>query len=274
MSGPADHPAAAMPTWLPAPACRVVVIVGPPGNGAAEHARAAAAPGDTIIDINAIIDELAGDGDRAEWAIPGMRERNARLAELADADPRTTAYVIVPAPRYWQRAWWARTLNAELLLRDPGREAALARARAEGINLRWVHQWYGEAAQSVPGEPVPATPARREGARPGSSDRGYGPSHRKMRDRLLAREPNCRMCKAEGRVTPASVLDHIKRFRLPSGEIDWKLWGDPKNHQPLCAAHHNGLKAKIDNDARPRGVGADGRPTSPDHPWNRARPKL
>lgn len=49
----------------------------------------------------------------------------------------------------------------------------------------------------------------------------------------LKKNPLCVQCNAEGRVTPAAVTDHI--IPANSGGDFW----DPKNHQGLCARHHN-----------------------------------
>lgn len=39
--------------------------------------------------------------------------------------------------------------------------------------------------------------------------RGYGRQHEIMREIVLREEPLCRMCLAEGRVTAATIADHI-----------------------------------------------------------------
>jgi 5-methylcytosine-specific restriction endonuclease McrA len=52
-------------------------------------------------------------------------------------------------------------------------------------------------------------------AHPGKESRhksGYGGQHQKLREQLLHEEPLCRMCKAQGRITPASIDDHIVPF--------------------------------------------------------------
>ncbi|ATQ70275.1 HNH endonuclease [Methylosinus trichosporium OB3b] len=60
----------------------------------------------------------------------------------------------------------------------------------------------------------------------------------------LADEPLCRMCAAEGRVTAATVADHIEPHR-----------GDPALFwagalQSLCAPHHNRAKQRAEAAAR------------------------
>lgn len=49
----------------------------------------------------------------------------------------------------------------------------------------------------------------------------------------LRRHPLCVRCLAQGRVTAASVLDHIIPIRAAPEKQH-----DPSNHQSLCAEHH------------------------------------
>lgn len=53
-----------------------------------------------------------------------------------------------------------------------------------------------------------------------------------LRKARLAAEPLCRMCKAEGRVTAATVPDHIKPLALGGEDVD-------ANVRCLCAKHHD-----------------------------------
>lgn len=55
----------------------------------------------------------------------------------------------------------------------------------------------------------------------------------RIRDKQLADEPLCRMCLAEGRVTPATVCDHVEPHR---GD-PIKFWAGP--FQSLCGSHHS-----------------------------------
>lgn len=73
-----------------------------------------------------------------------------------------------------------------------------------------------------------------ERARGGADARGYDAKWRAARKLFLHRHPLCVMCQAEGRLTPATVVDHIIPHRG-----DQKLFWDQTNWQPLCAAHHN-----------------------------------
>ena len=77
-----------------------------------------------------------------------------------------------------------------------------------------------------------------------SAERGYGRTWRRVRLMVLADEPLCRMCKADGRLTAASEVDHID--------------GDSRNNQrgnlrPLCKPCHSRRTARDQGFARPGG---------------------
>lgn len=58
--------------------------------------------------------------------------------------------------------------------------------------------------------PAESARRRRHDARRGSAaQRGYGARWRRVRALVLAREPRCRDCKADGRVTLANEVHHI-----------------------------------------------------------------
>ena len=73
-----------------------------------------------------------------------------------------------------------------------------------------------------------------------STARGYGQDWRRVRAAVLAAEPLCRMCAADGRVTPATDLDHIVAFQ---GLHDPKRL-DPANLRPLCRPCHMARTAR------------------------------
>src|SRR5262245_11080044 len=56
---------------------------------------------------------------------------------------------------------------------------------------------------------------------------------RRLRRQVLDDEPLCRHCRHEGRVEPATEVDHIIPHRG-----DEVLFWDARNLQPLCGAHH------------------------------------
>jgi 5-methylcytosine-specific restriction protein A len=64
----------------------------------------------------------------------------------------------------------------------------------------------------------------------------YGKRWRKRARYQLQIEPLCRMCKSEGRITAASVADHVIPHR---GDINSFWLGEL---QSLCTFHHNSTK--------------------------------
>ena len=77
----------------------------------------------------------------------------------------------------------------------------------------------------------------------------------------------CEMCLAESRTEAATVVDHEVPLALGGLDVD----GNTRN---LCERHHAEVTAEQfghERRAGGRGVAADGRPTSPDHPWNAGR---
>ncbi|MEG6507059.1 HNH endonuclease [Nitratidesulfovibrio sp. 1201_IL3209] len=77
-------------------------------------------------------------------------------------------------------------------------------------------------------------------ARRGSShSRGYGAAWRRLRADVLRDEPLCRECARQGRVTPATDVDHI--VARSRGGTD-----DRANLQPLCHRCHSRKTARED----------------------------
>lgn len=76
-----------------------------------------------------------------------------------------------------------------------------------------------------------------------TAQRGYGGRWQKARATFLSRPENvlCRMCEKEGRLTPATVVDHITPH-----QGDQALFWDTSNWQPLCKAHHDSDKQRAD----------------------------
>lgn len=81
----------------------------------------------------------------------------------------------------------------------------------------------------------------------------------KLRAAVLAAEPLCRYCQADGRVTPASEVDHVVPLSKGGGD-DWE------NLAPTCRPCHQ-RKTLDDVGAAPRGADADGMPSDPRHWW-------
>lgn len=71
--------------------------------------------------------------------------------------------------------------------------------------------------------------------------RGYGGRWQRERLAFLAQHPLCAMCQVNGRVTAATIVDHIKPHKG-----DHTLMWDWSNWQPLCKPHHDVTKQSQD----------------------------
>lgn len=82
---------------------------------------------------------------------------------------------------------------------------------------------------------------------------------RKLRKQVLAEEPLCRHCAAQGLTVPATEVDHMRGAADNSRDA----------LQALCKPCHS-IKTMADLYGRPARMGcdADGNPINPEHPWN------
>ena len=93
--------------------------------------------------------------------------------------------------------------------------------------------------------------------------RGYDRRWRNARATYLRTHPLCVMCEAAGRVTEATVVDHIVPHKGDSA-----LFWDRKNWQPLCDHHHGSAKQREEQRGYSATVGPNGWPFDPRHPAN------
>ena len=84
---------------------------------------------------------------------------------------------------------------------------------------------------------------------------------RKLRQRVLAEEPLCRHCAAQGAVVAATEVDHMRGAADNSRDA----------LQALCKPCHS-IKTMAELYGRPARAGCDehGNPHAPSHPWNKA----
>jgi hypothetical protein len=76
-----------------------------------------------------------------------------------------------------------------------------------------------------------------------------------LRKRHLEGSPLCFMCKAAGRVTAATICDHVEPHR---GDL-LNFWAGP--FQSLCKTHHDSDKQALEKSRDPRmRIGLDGWP--------------
>ena len=92
---------------------------------------------------------------------------------------------------------------------------------------------------------------------------------KRARARFLALNP---VCQAPGCSADSARVDHKVAIKRGGAALD------PANFQALCARHHNEKTARVDggfgnkkagDGPAWKGVGVDGRPLDPNHPWNR-----
>jgi 5-methylcytosine-specific restriction protein A len=89
----------------------------------------------------------------------------------------------------------------------------------------------------------------------------YGSAHWRRRAKAQLRaEPLCRLCAANGKVTPAQVADHIQRHE---GDVNSFYLGEL---QSLCWDCHERVKKGIEHRGFDITIGADGWPVHPNHP--------
>jgi 5-methylcytosine-specific restriction enzyme A len=77
---------------------------------------------------------------------------------------------------------------------------------------------------------------------------------RKFRLQFLHENPLCQFCKQDGRLAPATVVDHVDPHK---GDIV-KFWQGP--FQALCKAHHDGAKKSAEMTGTMRGCDEQGNP--------------
>ena len=70
--------------------------------------------------------------------------------------------------------------------------------------------------------------------RPSAAKRGYGSKWQRLSKAYLRRHPLCVRCKAQGRFTAATVVDHI----IPHRGDPHLMW-DESNWQALCKSCHD-----------------------------------
>ena len=135
------------PEWLPMPACKVVLVSGPPGSGKTTWAKQQATARDAVIDLDDCFTLVCGKHGHVadkQHLSGALRVRNKLLANLA-AKHDGTAYVIVSAPTDVEVDWWQTKLGAaskRLMVSQPECEARLAEGRKHLARL-----WYAKAAE-------------------------------------------------------------------------------------------------------------------------------
>ena len=91
---------------------------------------------------------------------------------------------------------------------------------------------------------------RRQVPRPGARERGYTRHYERVRAWVLAHNPLCVLCRAEGRLTVAEHTHHV--VPLSEGGAN-----TARNLVPLCREHHAWVHTKA-GAARLRELGYEG----------------
>ena len=102
-------------------------------------------------------------------------------------------------------------------------------------------------------------------SRPSARQRGYGTRWEKARAGHLRAHPFCVRCEQQGRKTPATVFHHSSPHKG-----DQHIFGDRSTWVSSCEACHNGPEQRYETRGYRDDIGADGLPTDPNHPFNRA----
>lgn len=72
------------------------------------------------------------------------------------------------------------------------------------------------------------------GDRASAFERGYSRRWQMVRKQFLVKHPLCALCEQSGKLTSATVVDHIQPHRG-----DEALFWDERNWQPLCKKCHD-----------------------------------
>jgi len=94
-----------------------------------------------------------------------------------------------------------------------------------------------------------------------ANERGYVYRWQKGRVQYLADHPLCVYCEQRGKLTPASVVDHIVPHRG-----DMTLFWDISNWQSLCKKCHDSAKAREER-GNASGCDEQGNPIVAGHHW-------
>ncbi len=95
-------------------------------------------------------------------------------------------------------------------------------------------------------------------------ERGYDSRWDKLKALKKRSAPLCEECLKKGRVTPAYMIHHITPINEGGAMYDFD------NLESVCRDCHAVLHG-ADPGKMVKGCGADGWPTSADHPWNKGK---
>lgn len=99
--------------------------------------------------------------------------------------------------------------------------------------------------------------------RKSAAERGYNWRWVNYRRQYLRANPLCVYCQRRGKVTQATVVDHI----VPHRGDDVLFW-DTANHQALCKPCHDSIKQAEEKGGKVGGCDIDGVPIDTNHHWH------
>lgn len=127
-----------------------MLVCGPPSAGKSTWVQQRAGLTDVVVDLDAIATGLAGTSghDHPEMTRQAARQLRDRLERRIAKAGHVTAWVIRLAPTAGERLQLTARLRAtEVVVLDPGRDEALARAAADG-RPDWtaaaIDRWYAQ----------------------------------------------------------------------------------------------------------------------------------
>lgn len=85
---------------------------------------------------------------------------------------------------------------------------------------------------------------------------------RKRRLHQLTTVPLCQRCKAQGKITAATVAHHVDQHK---GDWHKFITGELRSS---CAPCHDTIEQSIERLGYEKGSDASGKPIDPQHPWN------
>lgn len=87
---------------------------------------------------------------------------------------------------------------------------------------------------------------------------------RALRAAQLAKNPLCRYCEQQDRITAADTVNHRQAHKG-----DRALFFDPDNLESTCKQCHDGPVQSFERRGVRRGCDVNGRPLDQNHLWNR-----
>ena len=141
----------------------LTVVIGPPCAGKSTYVRENAAPGDVVVDFDALAVTLGADESHAvskDVATVAFAARAAVITEVMKGI-ETDAWIIHTSPSKARLAEYAAA-GATMVLLDPGIKECLARAEADGrpeTTAAVIEKWYASPPE-IPGPPKSGGPHR------------------------------------------------------------------------------------------------------------------